>query len=368
MSGAVTARRAQRVNKGKEEIRRDMLQTKSLSWKARGLLSYCISLPEQWECHGVAGLARASDNDGYEATNNAVKELEAAGLFVRLKRQGKSRQWEWLWTYSDDPSEVAAEVAKWVGEGYRVSTNRGGNKKAKGRPDQQALDDQDNEAGQPEPEPVSGKPEHGSPDSPDPATVSGFSGHGSPEYGPAGHGEPRNIDVHSTGVTQDALPPSEVVRASHARTREDTPADPPSKRSRPAAAHVPAAELNRTAHGVGARRIIDRWRQGHETPHRYSVYREISKEVDQLLKDGADPSLILVALRDWDFRGKTSGFLKNCYDDAVHDSRPVHERRRTVEPRTATSSVVDVEVEAAVAGLVAKYAGTGFLALPEGAR
>lgn len=166
----------------------------------------------------------------------------------------------------------------------------------------------------------------------------------------------------------NALPPSEVVRASHARTREAPAADLPPRRSRPAAAHVSAEELNRTAHGVRARRVVARWRQGHETPHRYAVYRDISKEVDQLLKDGADPDLLLVALGDWDYRGKTIGFLKNCYDDAVHDSRPVHERRRTVEPRTATSSVVDVEVEAAVDGLVAKYADIGFLALPEGAR
>lgn len=187
MSRAVTCHRARR-NKGDESISRDMLQNERLSFKARGVLAYCQSLPDTWECHGVRGIAGASDKDGYEAVNNAIKELEEAGLFARLKRQGKGAQWEWLWTYSDDRAAVAAEVTRWEGEGFRVSTKRGGNWKAKGRPDQQEpsespeADPSDEESPV---DPVSGKPEHRSP-------ASGFAGHGS-----AAHGSARNKDVHS---------------------------------------------------------------------------------------------------------------------------------------------------------------------------
>lgn len=91
-------------------------------------------------------------------------------------------------------------------------------------------------------------------------------------------------------------------------------------RARPA---IPAAELGRTAARPDAYALVHhRWRPEHVPPYRPAVYREITKVVDSLLRDRADPELLLAALRDWDHRGRSPAFLTHCYDDAVHATRP----------------------------------------------
>lgn len=52
-------------------------------------------------------------------------------MFARMKRQGAAGKWEWLWTYDDDPREVAADVQAWEAKGYRTSNSFGGNRDAK---------------------------------------------------------------------------------------------------------------------------------------------------------------------------------------------------------------------------------------------
>lgn len=66
------------------------LRDKSLSLKAKGLLSQMLSLPEDWD-YTLAGLARINC-EGRDAIRAAVYELEEAGYVTRSRtRDGKGR-------------------------------------------------------------------------------------------------------------------------------------------------------------------------------------------------------------------------------------------------------------------------------------
>jgi hypothetical protein len=69
---------------------------KALSWKAKGILSTMLSLPEDWD-YSLAGLATIS-NDGMSATRAAIKELEKYGYLERkpIRKDGKIADWEYL--------------------------------------------------------------------------------------------------------------------------------------------------------------------------------------------------------------------------------------------------------------------------------
>lgn len=125
MSDEMVQMQRVRRTKGFESISRDALQVKSLSFKARGIMAYLQSMPDEWEIHGAKGIADASDKDGYYAVNEGLKELEAAGFLTRLKRQGPRARWEWLWIYSDDPADVALAAEEWAAAG--AVSSRGGN-------------------------------------------------------------------------------------------------------------------------------------------------------------------------------------------------------------------------------------------------
>ena len=69
---------------------------KSLSWKAKGILSNMLSLPENWD-YSLAGLATLA-SDGMSATRAAIKELEEHGYLERkpIRNGGKFVDWEYL--------------------------------------------------------------------------------------------------------------------------------------------------------------------------------------------------------------------------------------------------------------------------------
>lgn len=112
------------LGKGYESISRDALQDRRLSFKARGVMSYLKSKPPKWKTNTQA-IADDSDKDGYEAVNTGIRELEDAGYFARLKRQGAGGRWEWLWIYSDDPRAVAVRKARWQEVTGKESPHRG---------------------------------------------------------------------------------------------------------------------------------------------------------------------------------------------------------------------------------------------------
>lgn len=61
------------------------LRDKSLSLKAKGLLSLMLSLPEDWD-YTTKGLARIC-KDGVDSICATVRELEGAGYIVRQRER-----------------------------------------------------------------------------------------------------------------------------------------------------------------------------------------------------------------------------------------------------------------------------------------
>ena len=57
------------------------LQDKRLSLKAKGLLSYMLSLPDDWD-YSLKGLTTGC-RDGIDSVRSAVRELEASGYLRR---------------------------------------------------------------------------------------------------------------------------------------------------------------------------------------------------------------------------------------------------------------------------------------------
>ena len=70
-------------------------QDKTLSWKAKGILSNMLALPDDWD-YSIAGLASLA-SDGLSATRSAIKELEEHGYIVRrpIRENGKIVDWEY---------------------------------------------------------------------------------------------------------------------------------------------------------------------------------------------------------------------------------------------------------------------------------
>lgn len=56
-----------------------------LSWKAKGLLSTMLSLPEDWN-YTIEGLSKLAD-DGIKATNSGLLELEKYGYLIRHQQR-----------------------------------------------------------------------------------------------------------------------------------------------------------------------------------------------------------------------------------------------------------------------------------------
>lgn len=69
---------------------------KRLSWKAKGMLSTFLSLPNDWD-YKIHGLAQMS-NDGESSVRAGLKELEDCGYLKRnpLKDNGRIIDWEYI--------------------------------------------------------------------------------------------------------------------------------------------------------------------------------------------------------------------------------------------------------------------------------
>jgi hypothetical protein len=74
-----------RVDKNKNNpyvlINKDFLNDKNLSWKAKGLMAYLLSKPDDWEIF-ISQLQKCS-TDGRDSTSNAIKELIKNGYIQR---------------------------------------------------------------------------------------------------------------------------------------------------------------------------------------------------------------------------------------------------------------------------------------------
>ena len=84
---------------------------KRLSWKAKGLLSTMLSLPDNWD-FTVEGLATLS-GDGVKSTSSGLKELEEYGYLVREQhRNEKGYYAETCYNVYEQPVEKAEESSE----------------------------------------------------------------------------------------------------------------------------------------------------------------------------------------------------------------------------------------------------------------
>lgn len=75
---------------------------KTLSWKAKGILSTMLSLPDYWD-YSLAGLTTLS-TDGDTSTRSAIKELEEHGYLTRKPIRGNDGKiTDWQYTIYERP-------------------------------------------------------------------------------------------------------------------------------------------------------------------------------------------------------------------------------------------------------------------------
>ncbi len=94
------------------------LRDKSLSLKAKGLLSLMLSLPEEWD-YTTKGLARIC-KDGVDSICAGVRELERAGYIVRNRlrdSKGKIVDVEYIIYETPHPPEPDGPVTVRAGYG-----------------------------------------------------------------------------------------------------------------------------------------------------------------------------------------------------------------------------------------------------------
>lgn len=84
-----------------------------LSLKAKGLLTFILSLPETWT-YTILGLARVL-KEGPDAIRTTLKELEVNGYLVRKRvrdKQGRLGETEYI--IRELPQEIPKDLLKWI--------------------------------------------------------------------------------------------------------------------------------------------------------------------------------------------------------------------------------------------------------------
>ncbi len=74
-------------------INNQPLRDASLSWAARGLLAYLLSMPDDWTA-STAHLVKQSPA-ARDHVLSLLRELETAGYLLRVRKQDSKGQWEW---------------------------------------------------------------------------------------------------------------------------------------------------------------------------------------------------------------------------------------------------------------------------------
>ena len=77
------------------------LRDRNLSYKAKGLLSFMLSLPEDWD-YSINGLVAVS-KEGVKAIKNILQELQRCGYLIINKKQNEIGQFEYEYLIYEYP-------------------------------------------------------------------------------------------------------------------------------------------------------------------------------------------------------------------------------------------------------------------------
>lgn len=95
------------------------LKDRNLSYKAKGLLSIMLSLPEEWD-YSINGLAAIS-KEGVKATRSTIKELEDAGYIIRTKVNDEKGHFKYIYDIFETPqNEEQKEEQPYTQKGHAV--------------------------------------------------------------------------------------------------------------------------------------------------------------------------------------------------------------------------------------------------------
>jgi hypothetical protein len=101
MTEAKTIGRKRKKN-GFTQISNSLLEDNRLSWKAKGILSYLMSRPDNWKVNKVDIQRKATE--GRDSVNSAIQELKEFGYLHIYKNISEKGQFDgWIWEYDDVP-------------------------------------------------------------------------------------------------------------------------------------------------------------------------------------------------------------------------------------------------------------------------
>jgi hypothetical protein len=97
------------------QINKTVLKDPRLSWKAKGIMSYFLTLPDDWEFY-IEELVRHS-SDGERSLRSGIKELIKFGYMERIPdRQGSQRIRKWITNIYEEPKAMLATMGTTSGQ------------------------------------------------------------------------------------------------------------------------------------------------------------------------------------------------------------------------------------------------------------
>ena len=84
------------------------LKCKELSLKAKGLMSICLSLPDNWN-YSISGLVALS-SDGRDSVMRALKDLQEYGFLITTKEHNEKGHFKTIYTFYETPQETPKET------------------------------------------------------------------------------------------------------------------------------------------------------------------------------------------------------------------------------------------------------------------
>ena len=99
------------------------LKCKEMSLKAKGLMSICLSLPDNWN-YSINGLVALS-GDGRDSVMRALKELQEYGFLMTTKEHNEKGHFKTIYTFYETPkSENPHETDIPTVSGFPTRLNR----------------------------------------------------------------------------------------------------------------------------------------------------------------------------------------------------------------------------------------------------